>query len=165
MGIFHSAPSRRLLPRYIARVSHPGDFRFYHSFFRLQSARVPSESKLMVSRYGWRQSTRSISNHLTRLPDCGWFWGFCNYFQRILVCKLLTEKPKEGRNSLPIGNLSQPPNPRPTRPLGSYSSPVAIEFPSYEIQSLQLPGYSFTLFSPASLSAITFGQAVTPEPQ
>jgi hypothetical protein len=59
-------------------------------------------------------------------------------FLRLLVCKLLNEKPKEGRNRSPTSNLSQPSNPRPTRFLGSYSSPIAIGFSLYEIQSLQL---------------------------
>gem|GEM_PF-6500946 len=48
------------------------------------------------------------------------------YFNSSISC--ITVKPKEGRNSLPAGNLSQPLNPRPTRPLGSYSSPVATGF-------------------------------------
>jgi hypothetical protein len=39
---------------------------------------------------------------------------------------------------LPLGNLSQPLNPRPIRLLAFYSSPVAIGFSGYEIQSLQL---------------------------
>ncbi len=105
------------------------------------------------------------SNHLFRPPDCGWLRASCNHFPRLLVCKLLTVQPKEGRNSPPTGNLSQPPNPRPTRPLRPYSSPLAIGLFLYEIQSLQLPAYSRTFVNPASFSAITFGVAVTPEPQ
>ncbi|MDF2713421.1 MAG: hypothetical protein K0R28_346 [Paenibacillus sp.] len=106
-----------------------------------------------------------FNNNLSRLPDCGWFRGSCNCFLQLLVCKLLTEKPKESRNSLPTGNLSRPSNPRSTRFPRSYSSPVATGFSLYEIQSLQLPPYSFTLVKPASVKASTFGQAVTPEPQ
>jgi len=81
---------------------------------------------------------RAFNNNLTRLPDCGSLRGSCNCFRRVLVCKLLTEKPKESRNRPLAHNLSQPSNPRPTRLLGSYSSPTATGLSLYEIQSLQL---------------------------
>lgn len=114
---------------------------------------------------GRKQNRQAFNNHLTRPTYCGWLRAACNCFPRVLVCKLFTEKPKEGRNRSHAHNLSQPPNPRPTRPLASYSSPVATAFSGYEIQSLQLPAYNRTLLNPASCSAITFGVAVTPEPQ
>lgn len=76
----------------------------------------------------WEQNVREFNNNLTRLPNCGWLRGSCNCFLRLLVCKLLNGKPKEGCNRLLARHLPQPPNPRPTRPLGSYSSPVAIGF-------------------------------------
>lgn len=89
----------------------------------------------------------------------------CRVQQQLLVCSLLNENAKEGCNSPPPGNLSQPPSPRPTRPLSSYSSPVATGFPSYELQSLQLPAYSFAPLTPACHKDNKFGQAVTPDPQ
>ena len=73
-----------------------------------------------------KRSLRAYNSNLTRPPRCGWLRVVCNCFRQLLVCKLLTEKPKEGCNSPPPGNLSQPLNPL----LGSYSSPTAVGFPS-----------------------------------
>jgi len=87
---------------------------------------------------GWKQNRQAFSNNLTQPPNCGWLRGSCNCFRRVLVCKLFAEEPKEGCNRSLAHHLSQPPNPLPTRPLGSYSSPVAIGLSAYEIQSLQL---------------------------
>lgn len=55
-----------------------------------------------------------------------------------LVDKLVDKKRKKDCNRLFTCNLSQPPNPRPERLRGSYSSPVATGLSSYETQSLQL---------------------------
>lgn len=56
--------------------------------------------------------------------------GFCSSFLQLLVRKRLNKNTKKDCNSLPIGNLSQPPSPRPTRLPYSCSSPVAIGFSS-----------------------------------
>lgn len=88
---------------------------------------------------GRKQNRRTFNNYLIRPPLYGWFRGSCNCFRRVLVCKLLTEKPKKSCNRSLAPNLSQPPNPRPTRPLRFYSSPVATGLSLYETQSLQLP--------------------------
>ncbi|SCW62316.1 hypothetical protein SAMN04487970_102152 [Paenibacillus tianmuensis] len=74
------------------------------------SARTAKPNPLVDDR---KQSLQAFNNHLTRLPCYGWLRAACNCFRRVLVCKLLTEKPKEGCDSLPPRNLSQPPNPRP----------------------------------------------------
>src|SRR5699024_6994038 len=46
-----------------------------------------------------------------------------------------------------------------------YSSFVSTSFASYEIQSLKLPGYNFTLSNPSISRAKIFGVADIPEPQ
>lgn len=63
--------------------------------------------------------TMPFNNNLTRQPDCGWLRGSCNCFLQPLVCNLLNGKPKEGCNRSLAHNLSQSPNPRPTRLPGS----------------------------------------------
>jgi hypothetical protein len=71
------------------------------------------------------RSPMPFNNHLTRPPYVASPGPLATAFLGFLFASCLTEKLKEGRNSLPLGNLSQPPNPRPTRPLSSYSSPFA----------------------------------------
>lgn len=75
----------------------------------------------------------------TRLPSYGWSRVFCNCFQHIPVCKLVCKRPKEGCDRSLTHNLLQPSNPRQTRLLSYFSSPVAIGLSAHEIQSLQLP--------------------------
>jgi hypothetical protein len=53
-----------------------------------------AESMLALAVPAFGAGVARLLGNLIRLLDFGWLWAVCNCFRRLLVCKLLTEKPK-----------------------------------------------------------------------